>query len=80
MAKKINYDKNMNECPYCGHDEFFVTQSYSGICEYRFRYDGEVAENEDMHEGATYKDRTKYAYCCKCRKRLFLMKEYYEYL
>lgn len=78
MSKVIHYSREMKECPYCGHDEFYVKQSYHGVCEYNFRYDGKEAENGDMWEGATMKDITKYAYCNNCNKRLFLMKEFYE--
>ena len=80
MAKKIQYNENMKECPYCGCEEFFVLQSYSGTCECRFRYDGEEAENGDMYEFATHKDKTKYAHCSDCRKRLFPIEEYYKSL
>ena len=32
MAQKIHYTKEMKECPYCGNDEFYIRQSYSGTC------------------------------------------------
>ena len=80
-AKKIHYTKDMKECPYCGNEEFYIRQSYSGTCEYNMRFDGGTdVENGSMWDGATMKDLTKYAYCNNCNKRLFLIDEYYKAL
>ncbi|MBQ7067032.1 MAG: hypothetical protein IJN92_09470 [Lachnospiraceae bacterium] len=82
MAKKIHYTKEMKECPYCGNDEFYIKQAYSGTCNYYMRFDmkNEKAENGEMYQSATHKDLTKYAYCSDCNKRLFLIDEYYNAL
>lgn len=80
MAKKIHYTKEMKECPYCGHDEFYIKQSYSGVCNYYYRYDGEAAYNAEMYDGSTFIDLRKYAYCGDCNKRLFPIEEYYKSL
>ena len=76
---KIKYSKEMKECPYCGEEEFYILQSFSGICEYGYRYDGKIAENGSMWENSNIKDIRKYAYCRnpKCNKRLFLIEEFY---
>lgn len=80
MSKKMHYSKTMKECPYCGHDEFYIKQSYSGESEFNYRFNGGETNNSEFFDGANIKDTTKYAYCKGCRKRLFLMKEYYESL
>lgn len=80
MAKKIHYSKEMRECPYCGSEEFYVKQSFTGTCRYNIRFDGEITENGEMYQYATHTDITKYAYCSDCEKRLFPMEEYYKSL
>lgn len=80
MSKKIHYSKSMKECPYCGHDEFYIKKSYSGISEFDYRFDGEETDNGEFFDYASIKDITKYAYCKRCRKRLFPIKEFYESL
>ena len=79
MTKEIHYTKDMTCCPYCGCEEFYIKQSYSGSCEYNMRFDGdEDVENGSMYDGATMKDMWKYVKCRNCEKKLFLMDEYYE--
>ena len=79
MENKIHYSKDMKKCPYCGNEEFYVKQSFSGICEYNMRFDmGTNVENGEMWDNATMKDLTKYAYCNNCDKRLFPIEEYYK--
>lgn len=69
MVKKIS--KNIKECPYCGHDEYYIKQSYKGNCDFRIRFDGKEGDNGDMHDFATYKNISKYAWCSSCNKKLF---------
>lgn len=64
----------LNKCPYCGSEEFYINQSVSGKVEYHYRFDGEVAENGELHEPLNYTDIGKFAYCSCCRKRLFRYK------
>lgn len=61
----------MKECPYCGSVEYYIKQSFKGTCNFRIRFDGEEVDNSDIHDNAQYKLRSKYAYCCKCNKKLF---------
>lgn len=77
MSKAIHYTEDLKECPYCGGEEFYILQSYSGTCYYRVRFDGEEADNGDMYDSATHNSLRKYAYCCDCDKRLFPIEEYY---
>lgn len=65
----------MTECPFCGGKEFFIHQYASGSLEYYYHFDGEVAENGDLHQGLNYTDKGKFAYCAECRKRLFRYKD-----
>lgn len=58
---------NMECCPHCGHDEFYRKTRLSGYTEFRYRFDGEDAENSHMHDGLNYKE-SKTAYCCACHK------------
>ena len=76
MAKVIHYSPDM-VCPYCGNEEFYVKQSYRGVCNYNMRFDmnNDDVENGDMHEFAQYKTIGKYAYCNNCGKRLFPVSE-----
>ena len=79
MAKKLHYSKDMMECPYCGSDEFYVKQSYSGVCRFRMKIDGGQSNNNgEMYDYAIHNDLTKYAYCNQCEKRLFPMDEFYK--
>lgn len=80
MAKKIQYSREMKECPYCGNDEFYVRQSFKGTCDYNYRFDGKPAENGEMWDNASMKDLTKYAHCNNCEKRLFPIEEFYKSL
>ncbi|MBW4083599.1 hypothetical protein [Paenibacillus sp. S150] len=64
----------MEECPHCGSDEgFYEKQTVSGKAEYRYAFDGSEAENGELHEGLTYKRRSKFAFCCSCHKKLFVL-------
>lgn len=65
----------MNCCPQCGSEEYYIKQSYKGTCNYYMRFDGKEADNGDMHEGADYKNTSKYAWCANCYKNLFKLDE-----
>ncbi len=39
------------------------------------RFDGKEAENGSMYENSDWKNRSKYAWCAKCHKRLFKLEE-----
>ena len=78
MAEKLHYSKDIKECPHCGSEEFYVKQSYSGVCNFYMRIDGGQAQNPEMYDYAIHKNLTKYAYCKECEKRLFPMDEFYK--
>lgn len=61
----------MQKCPYCGSEEYYIKQRYKGTCHYYMRFDGQVTENGEMHQGASYKTTSKFAWCSECHKKLF---------
>lgn len=61
----------IKECPYCGRDTFYYKQIMHGTGNMYGRYDGEEAENGDMHESIQYTPIGKFAYCAGCGKRVF---------
>lgn len=65
---------NLKECPYCGSDEFYYKQKMSGMGNMFVRYDGETAENGDMHDCLKYTPIGKFAYCGICHNRVFRFK------
>lgn len=65
----------MQCCPHCGSEEYYIKQSFKGVCEYFMRFDGEEAENTTMYENSEWKNRSKYAWCTGCHKRLFKLEE-----
>jgi len=73
---KIHYTPDM-VCPYCGSEEFFINQRFTGTCEFRMRFDmnNEDVDNDDMYDNTVYKNIGKYAYCSNCHKRLFPISE-----
>ena len=82
MKKKVDLTKvhsidepDIEKCPYCGNDEYYMRVRYSGEGIYRYRFDGEAAGNEDMYDCLRDKPIGKFAYCCNCDKRIFRIKE-----
>ncbi|WP_026884287.1 hypothetical protein [Clostridium akagii] len=71
----MKIDKNIKCCPYCGSEEYYIKQSYTGTCNYNIRFDGKVAENGEMWEEAQFKNTSKYAWCNECDKKLFKIDE-----
>lgn len=71
---KIQYKPDM-VCPYCGNDEFFVRQSFTGTCGYNMKFNLKAADNSEMYDNVTFKTIGKYAYCNNCFKRLFSVDE-----
>ena len=68
-------EPNISECPYCGYSEYYVNYRYSGVGIYRYRFDGEEAENEDMYDCLRNTTIGKFAYCCNCHKKIFRIKD-----
>lgn len=64
----------LTECPYCGHDEYYINYRYYGTGVCRSRFDGEEAENGDMYDCLKSTIVGKFGYCSKCQKRIFRIK------
>lgn len=68
MAKNLPPITEVKACPYCGHGEFAVKQSYQGSGVYYRRLDGkEGASNTEMYDCLSHK-AGKIAYCGRCEK------------
>jgi hypothetical protein len=59
----------MQCCPYCGFYEFYVVTKMHGVGQTNHRFDGECADNSELHTCLNYKDN-KTAYCSQCYKKL----------
>jgi aromatic ring hydroxylase len=67
--KEIN--NNIQECPYCGSEEYYTKERYKGECETNHRFDGRITENGAMYDCAEHSYKSKYAWCRNCDRRLF---------
>ncbi|RXZ84607.1 hypothetical protein EBB07_00905 [Paenibacillaceae bacterium] len=62
----------MKECSHCKSDEgYYEKYTASGETVFYHNFDGSEADNGEMHEGLTYKLRSKFAFCRNCEKKLF---------
>lgn len=67
---KVKTLREFNECPYCGCDTYYTKEYYSGHCYIHERFDGKLADNFDMYEGAIHKKTSKYAFCADCHEKI----------
>ena len=68
--KTINLFEDLVCCPFCGNEEFYVTNWMQGSCDFNMRFDGEEAsDNSKMYAGLTVK-QGKRTYCNSCFKYL----------
>jgi hypothetical protein len=59
----------MDRCPHCGCDEYYRRIRFSGVGAYRRRFDGEHADNTELHDPLVYTEQ-KTMYCGDCHKAL----------
>lgn len=59
----------ITECPHCGSEEYYVNITFKGRGAYRYRFDGETADNHHLHDCCTYPEKET-VYCGECQKRL----------
>lgn len=71
----MSISKDIKRCPYCGCEEYYIKQSYSGTCNFYMRFDGKEADNTQMYDGSQFKNTSKYAWCSECNRRLFKIDE-----
>lgn len=60
----------LKECPYCGHKEYFIKESFKGNNEVYMTFKGEVVESVNTYENANHKRISKFAFCANCEKRI----------
>ena len=78
MKVKTNKLKNISEieeCPYCGHDEWFRKQKIYGPVYYKARFDGVEADNGEMYDSTIISDTSKFAFCSNCEKKIGLIED-----
>lgn len=57
---------DLEACPFCGYDEFYVKQRVTGYSTFFERYDGEEADdNSQMYDSLIFHGGEK-AYCVNC--------------
>lgn len=67
---KINKLNEMACCPFCGNEEFYITNWMQGSGCYNMRFDGkEASDNSCMYDGLVVTEG-KRAYCNNCEAYL----------
>lgn len=66
---------NISECPYCGSKEYYWKQHISGRGIYNNSFDGSEPDNSAMYDNMQETPLGKFAYCCKCDKKIFRFKK-----
>ena len=68
--KTVNLFEDLACCPFCGNDEFYITNWMQGSCDFNIRFDGKDAvDNSQMYDGLLVNEG-KRAYCNNCFKYL----------
>ena len=68
MVVIVNKFDQLGCCPFCGNDEFYITNWMQGSCDFNMRFDGEEpADNSQMYDGLIVAEG-KRAYCNACFK------------
>ena len=60
---------NIVKCPHCGGTSYYVKQYIRGYGYFYNDTTGEAMDNSSLHDGLTYRNVGKYAYCADCDKR-----------
>lgn len=60
------------KCKKCGNDEdFYIIEKFFGVAELCVNGDGELTDyNSDAYEGAEYRLKSIYYYCCQCKSKV----------
>lgn len=64
----------LTECPYCGHDEYYLKEIFSGRGQWNYRFDGGDADNSHYWDSCNVKT-LKTMYCYECNKRIGVKKD-----
>lgn len=62
--------KELDCCPFCGHDEYYTKQYVYGTLICHERFDGQEAENGEMYDSLNCRNFSGRAYCSKCDRYL----------
>ena len=60
----------LQECPFCGHDEYYSKEYVYGNIFYGERFDGEETHNESLYDSLSTKRFNGRCYCRSCEKYL----------
>lgn len=60
------------KCKKCGNEEdFYIREKFFGVTELCVNGDGELTDyNSDAYEGAEYRLKSIYYYCCQCKSKV----------
>lgn len=60
------------KCKKCGNEEnFYIIEKFSGVAELEVDSEGELTDyNSDTYDGAVYKLKSIYYYCCECKSKV----------
>ena len=65
-TNNIKTFEQLNCCPFCGNEEFYITNWMQGSCDFNMRFDGEEPmDNSQMYDGLRINEG-KRAYCNAC--------------
>jgi hypothetical protein len=56
-------------CPFCGHDEYYVSEYYYGRFDFTYKFNGEQGDNSGMYDGLGVRTNKRMR-CKKCDKYL----------
>lgn len=60
----------LEECPYCGYDEFYTYQAVKGKIAHRERFDGGNGDNTQIYDHLDYGKQQKTVYCGNCQAKI----------
>ena len=59
----------LTKCPFCGHDEYYVSEYYYGYFDFTYNFNGECGDNSGMYDGLSVRTN-KRVRCKRCDKYL----------
>lgn len=66
----MKHISEIQNCPFCGYEEYYKKETYKGTCNAYARFDGKETENGDMYSYASHKLSSKFAYCTACNRKI----------
>lgn len=71
--QKLPALSTLEECPYCGYDEYYYMQYVKGKISFHEKFDSdseESANNTEMWDGVNYGKKLKTIHCANCHKKI----------